>query len=175
MKFDSSYDRDKAKRFAASLRSRSHRTEIPKPAANFEQGVGLPSAPVPQASFADADIYRQDVLNELLDWSLTTKGMARALLTDIRGLVVAERGEEGDWNTDRLAGQLAEGLEILARAREGGELPDFLVWNSGEWWIGATRLKLPGEPLVLGLLSRYMIAPPVLSHMRELFTMRLQD
>ena len=173
MKFDSSYDRAKAKRLAEDLQRRFRQSEMEGPAP-MDPRMSLPSSPVPDRHIDDPNVYRQDVLNDLLDWSLTTKGMARAFLADTRGLVVAERGEAGDWHMDRLACQLSEGFEVLARCREEGTPPDILVWRSGDWWLGAAHLLLAGEPLVLGLVSEEMISPPALTHLRDLMITRLR-
>ncbi|CAM2011041.1 hypothetical protein [Acanthopleuribacter pedis] len=166
MKFDSSYDRDKARRLVANLQTRKN-TAVLMNKEPVRNAVALPTGGMPNLDVNDPGVYRQDVINGLLDWLLSTEGMARVMLVDQRGLVVADRGETGDWDMESLACHMIEALGLLSRVREGGHSPDMLLWQSGDWWPAAVVLPLEPEPLVLGVVSSVTLTPESLSFFRR--------
>lgn len=172
MKFDSSYDRSKARRLVADLQHRKSQSKL-KAGGGAAAAVALPVSAMPSVDVNDPGIYRQDVINGLLDWLLSTEGMARVMLVDQRGLVVAERGEQGDWEMEALACHMVEAMGLLSRVRAGGTCPDLLLWQNGDWWLAAVALGLEPEPLVLGLVSTAALSPESMAFFRERLTERL--
>lgn len=173
MKFDSSYDRNKARRLVADLQHRKSQSKL-KAGNGARAAVALPVSSMPAVDLNDPGIYRQDVMNGLLDWLLSTEGMARVMLVDQRGLIVAERGEQGDWDMESLACHMVEGMGLLARARAGGACLELLMWQSGDWWLAAVELALEPESLVLGLVSTTALTPESLTFFRARLVERLR-
>ncbi len=172
MKFDSSYDRSKARRLVADLQQRKSQSKLKAGATGA--AMALPTGSMPSLDVNDPGIYRQDVINGLLDWLLSTEGMARVMLVDQRGLVVAERGDQGDWDMESLGCHMVEAMGLLSRAREGGACPELIIWQNGDWWLAAVELCLDPESLVLGLVSTTAQMPESLAFFRGRLVERLR-
>lgn len=154
MTSNNSYNRDKARRLAFGLKDKFKESAMPdRHGCQSSAPFGMPEAAAPDIDLEQSGIYRRDAYNSMLDWCLSVDGAVRAFFTDARGLLIAERGDGGDWDVERLACQISEGMNVLGRCREGSPGPEQILFRLGDWWLGAARFGSHEEPLFLGLVA----------------------
>ena len=182
-KFDSSYDRDQARRLAAQLTGKNVRKEQ---AVSHSHAFVPASGPadaavhfeeVPSISFQDKNSYRDQVWQKLLAWACKLTAGSRAFVCDSNGLVIADSGEQSD-SSEEIPSVLAATIADLKRYREAEDSPLQLVANLGKAWVtgitvcGETHLNETDE-LVLGFVGQSCPALAALEKVRAVFSGKL--
>ena len=176
-KYDISYDHLLAIQLAQKLTRGKHR-QVPAPADPPMAASQEPATlTLPVLNFTDRDIYRDQTWRVLLDWSLEELESEWAFLSDERGLVIADSGQNETHLIEEAASQLAHALINLQRASAFDPTQAVLL-KKGRFWHVGLLLQLNqelGAGVILGLVSECRPSLQRITQVYDLLTHHLAD
>lgn len=166
---DSSFDHQRAVRLAQNLARKRRLSPVkasgravlaPLSASTLEA--------VPAINFGDHGVYRQEVWNQLLAWACRQSGADEAFVCDERGLLIAERGDDGE-AIEAISSALADALARLKPEGQHGPPPRIILVSLPHKWLNTLTFQSGVGQLVIGLLAARCLGTDELETLRATF------
>jgi len=180
----SSFDFDQALTLANQLANKRSNVSLPEP--RLGEGLNMqakePSAqqPAPPAvGFQTQGVYRTQVWEALLDWTLKVSGSTVAFVCDGSGLVIADAGRVPN-EIGNLPSIGVAALTSLHRCIKTDASPRTFTAKLDTWWftlitITDGLLTNRMEALLLGLVSEVFPPPDQIDQVQKVFQTKLSE